>query len=114
MNQGDIYITDFFPSVGREYKKERPAIVISSNNILKESPLITVMPITSNLNKSSKNDVLIKKSLTNHLLKDSLIKVRDIYSFDRKRFKAFIGKIDAYTLLKIKSYIPKHFGLNNT
>lgn len=111
MKQGDIYLTDFEPSIGHEYQKERPAIVISGNNTLKDSMLITVMATTSNVKNRKNDDIMLKKDMRNNLHKDSLIKVSDIYSFDPKRFKAFIGTVDEETMKKIKAYIPKHFDL---
>ena len=111
MKQGDIYLTDFNPSVGHEYKKERPAVIVSGNKVLKSSSLITVMPITSNLGNKGIDDISIKKDSINKLHKDSLIKVGDIYSFDQKRFKAPIGAVSEHVISEIKSYIPKHFDL---
>lgn len=40
MQQGEIWIVEFDPSVGHEYQKTRPAIIITSNkkiNWLKEN-----------------------------------------------------------------------------
>jgi len=111
MKQGDIYLTDFDPSVGHEYKKERPAVVVSGNPILKNSSLITVMPITSNIDSKGSDNIKIKKDSVNKLHKTSLIKVRDLYSFDKTRFKAQIGSVSDTILKEIKTYIPKHFDL---
>lgn len=111
MKQGDIYLTDFNPSIGHEYKKERPAIIISGDSTLKDSSLITVMPITSNTGNKGSDDIEIEKDETNKLYKNSLIKVRDIHSFDPARFKVQIGKVSEDIIAEIKSYIPKHFDL---
>ncbi|MBU0577375.1 type II toxin-antitoxin system PemK/MazF family toxin [Patescibacteria group bacterium] len=111
MKQGDIYLTDFSPSKGHEYKKERPAVIISGNSILKGSSLITVMPITSNTSGKVNDNIEIKKDKANKLYKDSIIKVKDIHSFDPIRFKAKIGEVSDDILAQIKSYIPKHFNL---
>ena len=111
MQQGDIYITDFEPSVGREYKKERPAVIVSGTTAISNSPLITVMPITSNIKNKRLDDIAIDKNSMNKLHKNSIIRVADIYSFDRKRLKARIGVIENNIMAKIKSYIPKHFDL---
>jgi len=111
MNQGDIYITDFEPSVGHEYKKERPAVIVSGPTAISSSPLITVMPITSNIKNRRPEDISIDKDSMNKLHKDSIIRVADIHSFDRKRLKARIGVIEDNIMTKIKAYIPKHFDL---
>lgn len=46
---GEIYLVDFDPSVGHEFKKQRPAIIIQSNETIKKTNLITVMGLTSNV-----------------------------------------------------------------
>lgn len=111
MNQGDIFLTDFDPSVGHEYKKERPAVIISSKKINSSHSLITVMPITSNGGSKITDDIEIRKDTENNLYKNSVIKVRNICSFDPVRFKVLIGSIDVNTLAQIKTYIKKHFDL---
>ena len=42
---GHIYLVDFDPSVGREYQKMRPALVIQSDAVTKHSDLVTVVPV---------------------------------------------------------------------
>ncbi|MBN2307063.1 type II toxin-antitoxin system PemK/MazF family toxin [Candidatus Peregrinibacteria bacterium] len=111
MEQGDIYLTDFEPSVGREYKKERPAIIISGAAAIKNAPLITVMPITSNVNRKRPEDILISKDPANNLHKDSMIRVADIHSFDKRRLISKLGTAQKSIMQKIKDYIPKHFDL---
>lgn len=111
MKQGDIYLTDFNPSKGHEYKKERPSVIISSDSTLRASSLITVMPITSNTSNKGSDDIGIQKDEVNKLYKDSLIKVRNIHSFDPGRFSVQIGQVSSEILGQIKSYLPKHFGL---
>lgn len=45
--QGDIITINFDPSAGREIKKRRPALVISTNNYNLVTGLVAVCPITS-------------------------------------------------------------------
>ena len=79
---GGIYLVSFAPSVGHEYQGQRPAVVIQSNNQIKRSSLVTVMPLTSQVGKSHSDDIFVKKGKTNNLFADSLIKVHSIESFD--------------------------------
>lgn len=53
--QGDIIVINFDPSSGREIKKKRPAIVISTKNYCAVTGLVAVCPITS-----TKRDYFIK------------------------------------------------------
>lgn len=107
---GDIYLTNFEPHFGREYGKLRPALVIHEESVTKDSPYVTIMPMTSNL-KMSAPDVFVIKDEKNNLKKDSVIKVRQINSFDRGRFIHFIGKANSPTLRQVRGYLRRHFGM---
>lgn len=109
--QGDIYWVNFSPSVGHEYKKERPAVIIQSDEQLKKSSLITVMPFTSKLANRHAEDILVRKDKVNNLYADSLIKVHSIVSYDKSRFIGKIGKVSNETMGQIKTYVRKHFGV---
>ena len=45
INQGEVWMVEFFPKVGSEITKLRPAIVVSHNEIGR-LPLKTIVPIT--------------------------------------------------------------------
>ena len=112
MNYGNIYWVDFGnSSAGHEYIGKRPALIIQSNQKLKVSNLVTVMPLTSQTDNCQPDDILVKKDSQNLLYKDSVIKVHHIESFDKNRFIGKIGNIDENTLSKVKNYLKAHFGL---
>jgi mRNA interferase MazF len=89
--QGEIWLVNFDPSIGHEYQKVRPALIIENNNYLPLGSLITVIPISSQTDKSQLLDVLIPKDSVNRLTKDSIIKTRQISTFDKRRFLKHIG-----------------------
>ena len=113
MKQGEIWMVNFNPSIGHEFQKERPAIIISSNKIIKFSNLITVLPITSNANNCLNDDIKIIKDDDNRLFVDSIIKVTHISSFDKNndRFIKKIGMANDYMVKQIKKYLVKHFSI---
>lgn len=111
MKQGEIWFVKYDPSVGHEFKKSRPAIIISSNQALQHSNLVTVMAITKNRDNCIDNDIKIKKDESNRLFTDSIIKVCHISSFDKERFIKKIGIVDNEIFNKIKQYIGKHFDI---
>ncbi len=90
--QGDIWLVDFDPSVGHEYQKIRPALIIESNNFLPLGNLITVVPISSQVEKFTILDVSIPKNGVNRLKDDSVLKTRQISTFDKRRFIKHIGQ----------------------
>lgn len=51
--KGEIYLVNFDPTIGHEVKKKRPAVIISNNIHNQFSPLVTVAPLSSNINYES-------------------------------------------------------------
>ncbi|WP_125714854.1 type II toxin-antitoxin system PemK/MazF family toxin [Companilactobacillus kedongensis] len=51
-HQGDLIFLNFDPSVGREIKKRRPAIVMSSDQYNSKTGYIAICPITSTIRDS--------------------------------------------------------------
>jgi len=110
MKKGDIFLVNFEPSIGSEFKKTRPAIVLQSSEI--NSKLLTVMPISTNKNEEKLGEnILIKRKKENRLFADSVIKVNQISSFDKRRFIHFIGRADRVIMNKIDKYLSRHFSL---
>jgi len=107
IEKGDIYLVNFDPAIGSEYKKTRPAIIIQSY----KKKLITIMPISSKINKLDTEDILIIKNKTNKLFCDSIIKTFQITSFDKKRFIHHIGIANNKIIKQINIYLKKHFDL---
>ena len=111
MKFGEIYFVDFDPSAGHEYKKARPAIIIQMEKIGDKSPLTTVMPLSSKVEKLWAHDIFIEKDNKNRLKKDSIVKVHQISTFDKSRFINKIGEVNSPAARKIRGYLRKHFGL---
>ena len=84
-------MVDFDPSIGHEYQKVRPALILENSSYVSLGSLITVVPISSQIQKASLLDVLIPKNNTNRLVNDSILKTRQISSFDKRRFIKRIG-----------------------
>lgn len=47
MKRGDLWIVDLNPGFGREIHKKRPALIISSNNINKNTKDVIVVPAST-------------------------------------------------------------------
>lgn len=108
---GEIYVVDFDPSVGHEFKKERPAVIIQSNETIKKTNLITIMGITSNVKGKRNDDVFLKRDHRNNLFSDSIAKVQAIHAFDKSRFRKKIGEANQEVLDAIAQYLRQHFSL---
>lgn len=108
---GDVVWVEFDPSVGHEYQNKRPAIVVQSNEQLKKTNLVTIIPLTSQKDNRTSDDILVKANMGNNLMSNSLAKVYCLTSFDYVRFEKVIGKIDEEVSAKIKNYLRNHFDL---
>ncbi len=108
---GEIWLVQFDPSVGHEFQKSRPAVVVQSDSQIKKSNLVTIAPLSSNLSNRTEDDIIIKKSGQNKLFLDSIIKVYDIVSFDYSRFIKKIGIVENEMIDQVKAYLKKHFDI---
>jgi mRNA-degrading endonuclease toxin of MazEF toxin-antitoxin module len=108
---GDVVWVEFDPSVGHEYQNKRPAIVVESDEQLKKTNLVTIIPLTSQKDNRMPDDILVSACKENNLMSDSIAKVYCITSFDYVRFEKVIGKINKEVTVKIKDYLKRHFDI---
>jgi mRNA interferase MazF len=110
MNSGEIWIVQFYPKVGSEIAKERPAIIVSHNQIGR-LPLKTIVPITDW--KSNYYDypwmLKIQPNSLNNLEKNSAIDTFQVKNFAHSRFVKKIGKVDTILLKEVHTTIAKTF-----
>jgi len=110
--QGQIWIVNFDPSFGHEYQKIRPALIIQHERYIPSSQLLTIIPISSQTDKIVELDILLKKNAQNRLMKDSLIKTKQINSFDKRRFIKLIGTVNQQILDEVNKNIRLFFGID--
>lgn len=113
LRHGHIYFVEFDPSSGHEFQKMRPAVILSSDELMKRSNLVTCVPFTSSADKiGTKDDILVKKDGQNHLYMDSVLKTQHISTFDKTRVKRYVGSLEESFLQKLKSVVKKNFELD--
>jgi mRNA interferase MazF len=110
-SQKQIWLINFEPSFGHEYKKVRPGLVIEDSEYIQSGTLLTVLPISSKTEKQTELDVYLPKDEKNRLMKDSLIKTRQISSFDKRRFIKYIGECNQEVFAKVLGNIKKYFSI---
>ncbi len=103
--RGQIWLVNFDPSYGHEYKKVRPALIIQKDKYIASSSLLAVVPISSQTDKQAELDILIKSNFQNRLMKDSLLKMKQISSFDKGRFIKLIGTVDDAAMKRVKKNV---------
>jgi len=111
--KGEIYLVNFDPTIGHEVKKKRPAVIISNNIHNQFSPLVTVAPLSSNINKVYPFEVYIPKESAG-LNENSKIMIIQLRSIDKKRLINKIGNIEDKEIInKINKMISEHFDLSS-
>jgi len=66
---------------------------------------LTVIPISSKIDKQKELDVFLACDSQNRLMVDSLIKIHQISSFDKGRFIKLIGEIKSETMNEVGDHI---------
>ncbi len=113
LKHGHIYFIEFNPSSGHEFKKMRPAVIISSDELIKRANLISCVPFTANIeNLIDGDDILIKKSTQNNLFSDSVLKTQHISTFDKCRVKKYIGELGEASVNSLKNLIARNFNIH--
>jgi mRNA interferase MazF len=109
---GDIWLVNYSPSIGHEYQKIRPAVVISPHLLLKRSNLFTCIAITSKMAKTMPDDIELPKTEKNKLMQDSVIKMHHLTSYDKRRLHKYIGTVDIQLLDVVKNRFKEMYELN--
>ncbi len=108
--RGEIWWVSFDPSIGTEIQKTRPAIVISNDIANEKGSRITVLPITSRI-KHLPIVVILEADDKNGLNNQSLIRVPDVCTFDKSRFKSKIGTISEEKMNEVEEKLRIHLAL---
>jgi len=108
INQGEVWIVEFFPKVGSEITKLRPAVVVSHNAIGK-LPLKTIVPITDWKNNFAHYPWMLKieADAVNGLSKVSAIDCFQIKNFANERFVEKVGELDEVMMRNVHLTIAK-------
>src|SRR5579862_2475143 len=99
MKRGEIYFANLDPTVGAEIKKKRPVLIISHDANNRHSPVITILPITSNITRIYSFEVDLPAKISG-LKKDSKIQCHQIRTISKIRINgAAVGKVNRDILL---------------
>ncbi len=116
MRKGDVCIIDYEPATGAEPNKRRPSVVISNDvlNAVTERKLygvITVAPLTSNIDHVGEHQVLVPNDVSG-LKYDSKLQVELLRSVDFRKIKSdVISHLPDRYMDQVDAAIAYHFGL---
>jgi mRNA interferase MazF len=108
--RGEIFLVCLDPTIGSEINKTRPALVISNDINNKYSSTVTVIPITSNVEKVFPFELLFSPAQSG-LPKASKVKCNQIRTIDKRRLIKRLGKISVETMREVEDALRLHLGM---
>jgi mRNA interferase MazF len=112
IRRGDICLVSFDPTVGREIRKTRPALVIQNDIGNRYSPLTIVAAITSQVSlQPFPVEVVVEPGKATGLSKRSAIRLDQIRTIDARRILKHLGSVDAATMRSVDDAIRISLGL---
>ena len=105
-SRGDVLEINLDPSVGREYMKTRPCLVVQSDLINRHSETAIVAPITGAENVKSVGPTYVRIAKGEAgLPKESLIVCHQLRTVDESRFGRIYGQVKPETMQLVEQAI---------
>ena len=108
--RGEIFLVSLDPTIGSEINKTRPALVISNDINNKFSSTVTVIPITSNVEKVFPFEVLFPPAQSG-LPRASKAKCNQIRTIDKRRLLKSLGNISIDAMREVEDALRLHLGM---
>lgn len=110
LQRGDLVLVNLEPVVGSEASKTRPAVVVSNDRANLSSPVITLVPVTSNTAHVHSFQVFLSRDETG-LDHDSKAQAEQVRSVDRRRVKRQLGQLSAEQMRQLDAALKLHLAL---
>jgi mRNA interferase MazF len=107
IRRGDVVLVNLDPVVGSEVGKTRPAIVLQNDLANRSSPTLTVIPISSSVDRVFPFQVLIPAG-EGGLTLDSKALCEQIRTLSRGRLRERLGRLPPGRLEEIRAALDRH------
>jgi mRNA interferase MazF len=112
MKRGEIYYADLDPAVGSEAAKRRPVLIVSRDANNRAANTVTIIPITSNIDRIYPFEVLLLATDTG-LPKDSKAQAQQIRTIAKVRLLGkSLGTVNAELMSVVVSAIKLHLSID--
>ncbi len=115
MRRGEVRIVDLDPARASEANKRRPAVIVSNDGANSTATrlgrgVITIVPITSNIQRVYPFQVLLPAAATG-LQQDSKAQAEQVRSVAVERVGGLIGQVPAPIMLELDEALRLHLAL---
>ncbi len=110
--RSEIWLVSLEPVKGHEIGKTRPALIISNDSNNQYSSNVTVIPLTTSMNKTYPFEALIQKEESG-LVSDSKAKCNQIRTVDKTRLLKNTGKISLENMKRVEAALLIHLEISN-
>ena len=109
--RGEIYLVGFGPTVGRQIRKTRPAVVIQNDVSNQYSPIAIVAAISSRFSDPPFPREVVIEPEESGLPKRSAVIVNQIRSVDRLRLQERLGRLSRPSMERLDEAIKISLGV---
>lgn len=107
IERGDVVAVNLDPVVGSEIGKDRPAVVLQNRLANRSSPTVTVVPISSKVDRTYPFQVRIPAG-EGGLTRDSKALCEQIRTVSRSRVGSHLGTLPRSRLDEIRTALDRH------
>ena len=111
--RGEIWVADLIPGKGWEIAKKRPVIVISTNEINNISPLVIIIPISSQIPEILGPERVLLEKEKGTFNKNSVVLTEQIRAIDKSRLIKKLDILPKEKLLEVEDALKIVLGLES-
>jgi mRNA interferase MazF len=110
IRRGEIYWVNLDPALGAEIKKTRPSLIVSNDINNLHSQTVSVLPLTSSVDKVYPFEVLLKPGVYGNK-EPGKIKANQIRTVDKRRLGKVIGLLPDEVMSRVDAAMRLHLAL---
>jgi len=111
--RGQVYLVSFDPTVGKEIRKTRPAVILQNDVANRWSPITIVAAVTSQFEEPLYPTEVRVKASEGGLRADSVVLLNQIRSINKRRLVKRLGVLNQDTMAQVDRAIIASLGLVN-
>src|SRR5216683_2480342 len=109
--RGEVWLVSFDPTIGAQFKKTRPALVLQNDIANRHSPITIVSAISSQFEEGIYPTEVLIKAPEARLTVDSVALLNQIRSIDRRRLVRRLGVVRPATMINVERALMVSLGL---